>query len=63
MCSGGKCLRTIRKREGALSIYGENKELELVGYATCGGSPDGNIEYAPEEMINKGYKSFTLPLN
>ncbi|VUT27787.1 MAG: CGGC domain protein [Candidatus Syntrophoarchaeum sp. GoM_oil] len=54
MCAGGKCLRSFRNREGAFSIYRENGELELVGYATCGGCPGGNIEYAPEEMVKNG---------
>ena len=54
MCAGGKCLRSIHNREGAFSIYKENKELELVGYTTCGGCPGGNIEYAPEEMVKNG---------
>jgi len=53
-CAGGKCLRSIYNREGAFSNYGENKELELVGYSTCGGCPGGNIEYAPEEMVKNG---------
>jgi len=52
-CAGGKCLRSLRNREGAFSIYKE-KELELVGYTSCGGCPGGNIEYAPEEMIKNG---------
>ena len=54
MCAGGKCLRSFQNREGTFSIYGENKELELVGYTTCGGCPGGNIEYAPEEMVKNG---------
>ena len=60
MCAGGKCLRSIHNREGAFSIYGENKELELVGYATCGGCPGGNIEYAPEEMAKNGVQVIHL---
>lgn len=52
-CAGGKCLRSIRNREGAFSIY-NGKEIELVGYTSCGGCPGGNIEYAPEEMIKNG---------
>jgi predicted metal-binding protein len=52
-CAGGKCLRSLRNREGAFSIY-KDKEVELVGYTTCGGCPGGNIEYAPEEMIKNG---------
>lgn len=53
-CAGGKCLRSLRNREGAFSIYSKDDELELVGYTTCGGCPGGNIEYAPEEMIKNG---------
>ncbi len=52
-CAGGKCLRALRNREGAFSIY-KNQEVELVGYTTCAGCPGGNIEYAPEEMIKNG---------
>ncbi len=52
-CAGGKCLRALREREGAFSIY-EGKDVELVGYTTCGGCPGGNIEYAPEEMKKNG---------
>jgi len=48
-CAGGKCLKSMKNREGAFSIY-KDKELELVGYTTCDGCPGGNIEYAPEEM-------------
>jgi predicted metal-binding protein len=54
MCAGGKCLRAFRNREGAFSIYKKNEELELVGYATCGGCPGENIEYAPGEMLKNG---------
>jgi predicted metal-binding protein len=52
-CAGGKCLRALRKREGAFSIY-KNKEIELVGYTTCDGCPGGNVEYAPAEMKKNG---------
>jgi predicted metal-binding protein len=52
-CAGGKCLRSLKNREGAFSIY-KNQEVELVGYTTCDGCPGGNIEYAPEEMKNNG---------
>ncbi len=52
-CAGGKCLRALRNREGAFSIY-KDQEVELVGYTTCDGCPGGNIEYAPEEMIKNG---------
>lgn len=52
-CAGGKCLRALRNREGAFSIY-QGQEVELVGYTTCNGCPGGNIEYAGDEMINNG---------
>jgi len=52
-CAGGKCLRAMKQREGAFSIY-EGKEIELVGYTTCDGCPGGNIEYAGDEMVRNG---------
>lgn len=52
-CAGGKCLRSLRNREGAFALY-EGEEVEIVGYTTCGGCPGGNIEYAPAEMKKNG---------
>ncbi|MEA2061074.1 MAG: CGGC domain-containing protein [Thermodesulfobacteriota bacterium] len=52
-CAGGKCLRAMKKKEGAFSIYTDS-EPELVGYTTCDGCPGGNIEYAGEEMVKNG---------
>jgi len=52
-CAGGKCLRSLRNREGAFNIY-KNQEVELVGYASCGGCPGGNVEYCVEEMKKNG---------
>lgn len=52
-CAGGKCLRAFQRREGAFSPY-KSKNIELVGYTTCGGCPGGNIEYAPAEMQRNG---------
>lgn len=52
-CAGGKCLRALRNREGAFSIY-RGQEVELVGYTTCNGCPGGNIEYAGDEMVKNG---------
>ena len=52
-CAGGKCLRALKNREGAFSIY-KNQEVDLVGYATCGGCPGGNIEYCIGEMKKNG---------
>ncbi len=52
-CAGGKCLRALRNREGAFSIYA-GSDVELVGYTTCNGCPGGNIEYTGEEMVKNG---------
>jgi len=52
-CAGGKCLRSLRNREGAFRKY-KDEEVELVGYTTCGGCPGGNIEYCVEEMKKNG---------
>ena len=52
-CSGGKCFRAMRNKEGAFNIYADT-DLELVGYTTCAGCPGGNIEYLGEEMTKNG---------
>jgi predicted metal-binding protein len=52
-CAGGKCFRAVKDRDGAFDIYKE-KDIELVGYTSCGGCPGGNIEYAPEELKKNG---------
>ena len=52
-CAGGKCIRSMKNKEGAFSIYGD-AELELVGYTTCNGCPGGNVEYTGEEMVKNG---------
>ena len=52
-CAGGKCLRSLRNREGAFSRYG-NTEVEVVGFTTCDGCPGGNVEYAVGEMKGNG---------
>ena len=52
-CAGGKCLRSLKEKEGAFSIYKDTK-VEMVGYTTCDGCPGGNIEYAGEEMVKNG---------
>jgi predicted metal-binding protein len=52
-CAGGKCFRAVRAREGAFSVYAD-REVEVVGFTSCGGCPGGNIEYAPEEMKRNG---------
>ena len=52
-CTGGKCFRAMKNREGAFDIY-KDRDVELVGYTACGGCPGGNIEYAPEELKKNG---------
>jgi predicted metal-binding protein len=52
-CAGGKCFRAMRERAGAFTAYA-GRDVELVGFTTCGGCPGGNIEYAPEEMKKNG---------
>ena len=52
-CTGGKCFRAIKEKTGAYSIY-NGKDIEVVGYTTCGGCPGGNIEYCPEELKKNG---------
>ena len=58
-CAGGKCLRSIRNREGAFSIYA-GMDVELVGYTTCDGCPGGNVEYTGEEMVKNGARVIHL---
>ena len=58
-CAGGKCFRSLHKREGAFSRY-RNIDIELVGYTTCDGCPGGNIEYAVDEMKRNGAKVIHL---
>lgn len=52
-CAAGKCLRALRRREGAFAAYRDD-EVELVGLTSCGGCPGGNIEYAPAELVKNG---------
>ena len=52
-CAGGKCFKALKNREGAFSVY-KGREVELVGYATCGGCPDGNVEHCVGEMKKNG---------
>jgi len=59
-CAGGKCFRAMRNHEGAFDIYKKKDILEVVGYTSCGGCPGGNIEYAPEEMINNEAETIHL---
>lgn len=53
-CGGGKCLRALKEHAGGFAKYPKDEQLELVGYANCGGCPGGNIEYVPAEMIKNG---------
>ena len=53
-CGGGKCLKALKEHVGGFAKYPKEENLELVGFANCGGCPGGNIEYVPEEMIKNG---------
>jgi predicted metal-binding protein len=53
-CGGGKCFRALHNRKGAFDIYRSDEQVEVVGFANCGGCPGGNIEYVPEEMKKNG---------
>jgi len=44
----------MKERVGGFARYPGDEELALVGYASCGGCPGGNVEYAPLEMIKNG---------
>ncbi|MCD4677301.1 MAG: CGGC domain-containing protein [Desulfobacula sp.] len=52
-CAGGKCFRSLQRREGAFTRY-KKMEVEVVGYTSCDGCPGGNVEYAVEEMKGNG---------
>jgi len=58
-CAGGKCLRSMRNREGAFNRY-QGQGVELFGYTTCNGCPGGNIEYAGDEMVKNGVEVIHL---
>jgi len=58
-CAGGKCLRSLKNREGAFSRY-QGMDVELVGYTTCDGCPGGNVEYAVGEMLANGAEKIHL---
>jgi len=58
-CTGGKCFRSMREREGAFARY-KDMEVEIVGYTSCDGCPGGNIEYAVDEMLKNGVQKIHL---
>ena len=49
-CGGGKCFRALRERHGGFSCYAADHPVEIVGFASCGGCPGGNVEYVPAEF-------------
>jgi len=53
-CGGGKCFRALRERCGGFARYGADEPVEIVGYASCGGCPGGNVEYVPAEFLKNG---------
>lgn len=59
-CGGGKCFRAVRERAGGFSAYPEDKPLEVVGFANCGGCPGGNIENVINEMKGNGAEAIHL---
>ena len=58
-CAGGKCFRSLQKKEGAFARY-KNIDVELVGYTSCDGCPGGNIEYAVDEMMKNNVTKIHL---
>ena len=58
-CAGGKCFRSLQKREGAFARY-KGMDVELVGYTSCDGCPGGNIEYAVDEMMKNNVTKIHL---
>jgi len=52
-CSGGKCFKALHNKEGAFEAY-KGQDVELAAFATCGGCPGTNIEYANDEMTKNG---------
>jgi len=50
-CTGGKCFRSVKDRNGAFSVYSD-QDVDIVGYTICGGCPGGNIENSMDEFMN-----------
>jgi predicted metal-binding protein len=50
----------VRERAGGFARYHSDDPLQIVGFTSCGGCPGGNIEYAPEEMVNNGAEAIHL---
>jgi len=48
-----------RYREGTFSIY-TDQDVEVIGYATCGGCPGGNVEFTGEELVKNGAEIIQL---
>jgi predicted metal-binding protein len=59
-CGGGKCFRALRERAGAFAAYAVKDHVEVVGFASCGGCPGGNIENVPAEMKKNGAEAIHL---
>jgi predicted metal-binding protein len=53
-CGGGKCFRAVRERRGGFARYAADTPVEVVGFASCGGCPGGNVEYVPAEFLKNG---------
>jgi len=59
-CGGGKCFRALRERAGAFKAYARDEAVEIVGFASCGGCPGGNVENVPAEMKKNGAQAIHL---
>jgi predicted metal-binding protein len=59
-CGGGKCFRALRERAGAFAAYSKQEAVEVVGFASCGGCPGGNVETVPAEMKKNGAEAIHL---
>ena len=59
-CGGGKCFRALRERAGAFAAYPKQEAVEVVGFASCGGCPGGNVETVPAEMKKNGAEAIHL---
>lgn len=53
-CGAGKCFRALRERRGGFARYAAERHVSIVGFASCGGCPGGNVEYVPAEFIKNG---------
>lgn len=58
-CGGGKCLRAMRNRDGAFSIY-QDQEIDLVSSTALDGNLCENKECLPDKMTKNEIKVIHL---